>query len=217
MKKYTLFIISCFLFLLVYFELDIIYSLFFRTHPNLNESYCLSSDYQNTKAQYEELSSKLELWHEENQIVSKVVLHDPYLFFDQVTILKGREENINIGDVVYDEVGYIGKIIETRRHSSIVELVTSSNTKMPVKVQNSYGVLQKEKDGLVVKNITSKEEITVGSIIETSEFSSITKKIPVAEVEEVYSTGVEQILKVKPLINVNNLNYCLIESSVSYD
>ncbi len=212
MKKTTLFFFLFFFLLFVEVMLDYTYSIFFRTDNNLKENRVSLSEYETLKKEYEELTQNLEFLNtvkEENQI-SKVFLHDPYLFMDQITILKGKEEGVSIGDYVYNEKGLIGKIIEVKNHSSIVELVTNSHTVLPVTINESFGILKKEGENLVVKNITSKEPIAVGSIVKTSPYSQILGNIPVATVESVKQGPIETTLIVKPIIQIESLNYCVI-------
>lgn len=198
---------------------EFIYSYWIKKDNNLESEIILKEEYENLKKEQEELLNFYNIW-EENKIegtVSKVVLRDPYTFFDKITILKGKEENVEIGDAVLNELGYIGQVVFVGNHYAEVELFTSANSKLSVKINNSYGILTKEKEGLVVKNITSKEEIKEGDQITTSSFSRIPENIPVAIVEEVRLSSVEQTLKVKPIVSIKDLNYVVIRKGVTYE
>ena len=218
MKQSKIFLVFLFLFFFLLIEFDYGYSFFFRTDNNLKEEMVLPVEYENLQKENEELKSTLNIFetNQEKQ-VSKVVLHDPYEYFNQVTILKGKEEGLKENDFVWNEEGYIGRVKEIRNHSSIVELFTSSHTSLPVIVQNSSGVLEREGEDLVVKKIISKEKIEEGSIIYTSIYSDIHLSIPVAKVISVKNSNVEQTLTVTPLIHLEDLNYVFVERPVTYD
>jgi len=215
--------IWCFLlFLLLLFSIygsELLYSYWIKKENNLEENILIKEEYDTLKKEYDELLNFYELW-EENKIegtVSKVILRDPYTFFDKITILKGSEEGINAGDVVLNEKGFIGEVIRTGHHFSEVELFTSRNSKLSVKIKNSYGILSKEQDELIVKNITSKEEIQNGDLVTTSNFSDLPPDIPIGIVEEVKASSIEQTLKIKPLISLNEINYVIIRKKVTYE
>ena len=130
MKQTKIFILLMFLFFFLLLEFDYGYSIFFRNDNRLEEEMVLPVEYESLKKENEELKSILNISEEAREKqVSKVVLHDPYEFFEQVTILKGKEEGIKENDFVWNEEGYIGRVKEVRNHSSIVELFTSLHTK----------------------------------------------------------------------------------------
>jgi len=181
---------------------------------NLEKNIILESEYNSLKNEYQAL---LQEKIEEMSMISKVVLRDIYQFYDEITILKGKDNQVEIGDIVYNEQGYIGVIKETRPNSSKVELLTNKNTKLSVKVQNSYGIFVREGSDFYIKNMTSKEEIQQDSLVVTSEFSGIIGGIPVAKVESVVKNSVEQVLKVTPVVDFEHLNYVKIGKKVTYE
>ncbi len=212
MKKHKSFIILFFVFLFSSFGFDLFLSFVIKKDNNLTAKVILESDYLNLKREYESLLEKVNIENilEGEYVVSKVILHDPYVFFDTITVLKGKKENIEVGDIVYDEKGFIGTVIAVDEHHSTVKLVTNKDTQLSVRINNSYGILQREHEGLVVTSITSKEQIQEGDIVYTSSFSVVGLEIPVGTVTEVESNGIEQKVKVKPASDISNLNYVLI-------
>ena len=126
-----------------------------------------------------------------------------------VAIVK-QNAPIEVGDIVYDEKGFIGTVSLVDEHHSTVKLVTNKDTQLSVRINNSYGILQREHEDLVVTSITSKEQIQEGDIVYTSSFSVVGLEIPVGTVTEVESNGIEQKVKVKPTTDISNLNYVLI-------
>lgn len=214
--KYPIFV----LFLLFFFYgSDIFYSILILKDNNLNENTVTLNEYQALKKEYDTLLEQNDLFttEEENKMISKVILRNPLEFFDTITILKGKEENVEVGDIVYNEIGYIGQVKKVFNHSSEVELIFHKNTTLSVKINNSYGILQRENEKLVVKNITSKEEFKEGDIVVTSDFSNIPGNIPVAKVVSVSKLSVEQVLEVTPLVSLKDINYVLLKRKINYD
>jgi len=208
---YLLGFVSFFLFLYIS---EYGYAYFLQKDMNLEKNIILESEYNSLKNEYQAL---LQEKIEEMSMISKVVLRDIYQFYDEITILKGKDNQVEIGDIVYNEQGYIGVIKETRPNSSKVELLTNKNTKLSVKVQNSYGIFVREGSDFYIKNMTSKEEIQQDSLVVTSEFSGIIGGIPVAKVESVVKNSVEQVLKVTPVVDFEHLNYVKIGKKVTYE
>ena len=201
-----------------FFGKDIVYSLWVKTDWNLEKNIVLDSEYERLKKEYTLLLEKtnLEVPFLEEGIVSKVVVHDPYIFFDKITILKGKNDGIEVGDAVLNEMGLIGKVSLVFDNYSEVELITSEIT-YSVRIQNSYGIL-KQKDGkLQVEDITSKEEIKKEEIIYTSSFTDIPGDIPIGKVVEANSSSISQTLVIEPLVDFQNLNYVWIRKRVIYE
>ncbi len=219
MKKSIGYIVLLFVLLFLFVFKDFLSSYLIKKDFNLEKSIVLDNDYQNLKREYEALleTSELNLPFLEKGIVSKVVLHDPYVFFDEITILKGKEEGISEQDIIVNEKGYVGRIKTVLGHTSQVELLTNKNTTLSVKIQNSYGILKVENNQLIVRDITSKEEIQENTTVYTSSFTNIPEEIPIGKVIEVDSSSLEQKIIVEPFVDFNNLNYVYIRKSVSYE
>ncbi len=219
MKKYTWYIVLFFVFLIFFYVKDYLYSFLLSRDDFLETTVVLESDYQNLKNDYDALVQTNELWDTTSDefITTKVVLRDPYVFMDEITILKGSEQEIEIGDVVINQDGYVGKIVSTWKNSSQVELLTNQNTELSVRIGNSYGILKRENDEFLVSDITSKETIEKGMTVYTSSYTDIPGDIVVGVVSEVMAKGLEQILKVTPSVDFQNLNYVFVRHKVVYD
>ena len=89
MKKHKSFIILFFVFLFSSFGFDLFLSFIIKKDNNLTTKVILESDYLNLKREYESLLEKVNIENtlEGEYVVSKVILHDPYVFFDTITIL----------------------------------------------------------------------------------------------------------------------------------
>jgi len=217
--KKCVWVLSLFLLLLLsMYGSELIYSFWIKQDYHLETKYFFDKEYQKLEQENKKLLDVLDLWDEEEDIiVSKVILRDPLTFFDSISILKGKEEGIQLGDIVFNEFGYIGKVVDVTLHSSRVELLTNIKTEIPVEIGSSFGVFFREGKDFFVKNIVSKEKINQGDKVITSSFSSIPKNLEIALVDEVIETPVEQILKVSPIVDFQNLNYVFLTKEVNYE
>ena len=219
MKKSLEYMVFACILLFLFVGKDILCPYLSKKDFNLEKSIVLDTAYQNLKREYEDLlkTNDLDFPFLKEGIVSKVIVHDPYMFFEEMTILKGKKQGIKEQDVIVNELGYVGRVKTVLENSSQIELLTSSNTILSVKVENSYGILKKEGEKLVIGDITSKEEIQKDAIVYTSSFTNIPGEIPVGKVTEIFSNTLEQKIIVEPFVDFNNLNYVLIRKSVSYE
>ena len=219
MKKNIGYGILFFVLLLGILFKDFFYSIWIQKDFNLEKKIVLESDYQNLKREYEELlqANNLNVAFLEEGITSKVILHDPCVFFEEITILKGSEEGINEQDVVVNEQGLVGIVSKVASHSSQVILLTSAKTQISVKVQNSYGILQTKEGNLFITDITSKEEILKDAIVYTSSFTSIPGDIPIGKVSSFSTSSLNQEIIVEQVVDFGNLNYVVIKKGLSYE
>ena len=180
---------------------------------------------ENIKKQYiveiENLKNEINALKEElnlNTILSDyevinatIINRDLGYFYDTITL-----------DKVAVSSGLIGKIINTTKHTSTAKLLTNSNSKIQVSVQIKvgdeylYGILtnyDKEKNHYIVEGITDTGKITIGSFVSTTGMSDIFPSgILIGEVKEITKDNfdLEGIIKVKPSVNFNSINYIKI-------
>ena len=100
MKKYSLYLILFFTFLFLYFGIDLVYCYLIKKDSILSEEIILKSDYNALNEKYTTLLNSHDLWEgKKDFITSKVVSRDPYNL-DEITILKGSEDGVKIGDTI---------------------------------------------------------------------------------------------------------------------
>ncbi|HIR74570.1 TPA: rod shape-determining protein MreC [Candidatus Ventrenecus avicola] len=219
MKKYTWYLVLFLTFLLLIYVKDLVFVAILSQADFLETTVVLESDYNELKNDYDGLLSKNNLWDPTSTefITSKVLVHDPLAFMDEITILKGSEQGLNVGDVIVNQDGYVGRITSTKENSSQVELLMNKNTQISVKVGSSYGILKSENNILQVVDITSKEAMTEGMIVYTSNYTDIPGDIVIGTVSEVASNALEQTLTVTPSVDFNSLDYVFVRHKVVYD
>jgi len=72
--------------------------------------------------------------NEFSYVYSKVLYRDIYNYFDEITILKGYNDNIKNNSAVINENGLIGTINKVNKNSSVVNLITNKNSQISIKV-----------------------------------------------------------------------------------
>lgn len=217
MKKYSLYLILFFTFLFLYFGIDLVYCYLIKKDSILSEEIILKSDYNALNEKYTTLLNSHDLWEgKKDFITSKVVSRDPYNL-DEITILKGSEDGVKIGDTIINEYGLVGIVSNVKKHVSFVKTINHKDTNISVKVGKLYGMLKKDAGKLIIEDIKTKDSDLVGAFVKTSGFTSVPEDILVGEVSSVIDNGLTISLVVIPSADLNNLNYCFIRSSVVYE
>ncbi len=218
MNKKVIILFILFIFLMVYFLKDPVLALLFKNDFNLVTKICNDEEnYQKLKKEYDEL---LEYKTNINEnIISKVIIHDPLEYFSQVTIIKGKEENINVGDLVVNEQGLVGTIGKVNSHTSIVELLPNKNTHIAVHIGDVDALLESINGNLMIKNITRDDNIKVGSDIITSNYSLLDAGLLVGKVKEIHETNqnLSYEILVEPSVDFKKLNYVTVRKNGLYE
>ena len=214
MKKSIWYLICFFLFFFLVYVKEIMENMWIQNDEILKENFIYSQDYENLQKEYADLLKQNDVWTpQEEFITSKVLIKDPYHFYEEMTILKGEEEGVGIGDAVTNQDGFIGIVTSVQKHSSQVRLLLNPQTQIPVAMKNSYGILQVKEGQLLVTHITSKEDIEKGTIVYTSKYSKIPYEIPIGTVTEVEKNSKEQTLKITPLVDIEQISYVSIRKA----
>lgn len=166
--------------------------------------------YQN---EYQEMKKLLDIDDQDYSFLySKVLLRDIYYFYDEITISKGSSDGIKVQDLVVNEEGVVGIIKEVKNHSSVVQLLTHSDTQLSVKINQSYGILTSVDHEIIVKNIKLDQDIQVGDLVYTSGLTSIPGDILVGSVKEIRTDGLEleYILDVESATYLQDIRYVAV-------
>ena len=193
MNKKVIILLILFIFLMFYFLKDPVLALLFKNDFNLDAKICND--------------------------ISKVIIHDPLEFFQTMTIIKGSEDNINVGDLVVNELGLVGIVSKVNKHTSIVDLLPNKNTHIAVHIGDVDGLLESDNGKLVIKNITRNDNIRVGSDITTSNYSLLQTGLLIGKVKEIHETkeNLSYEILVEPSVDFNNLNYVSIRKNDNYE
>ena len=127
-----------------------------------------------TEMQYENEILKKELGFMKNTDSSKVIpgaiIGQSSGYLRSVTIDKGTNEGLSVGDAVISQGVLAGVLTQTRENNSEVTLVTDFNSLVPVVLQDSRGtgLLRGGLQGLVVEEIPLNIEVKPGENVVTS-------------------------------------------------
>lgn len=214
-RKYKDYIILLIVFLLIVFTPyinKIIYSFNNDLNiENITNNYCISLEND-----YNELLeiNEFNIANNFNLIVSKVYLRDIYDFTNTLTIYKGANSGLKEGLAVINNSGLIGTIKSVSDEASVVELITSKNSNISVRINDNYGILKMDKGVLVVKDLVANSDISIGDEIYTSGLGNLPSDIYVGKVINVSlnNTEIEKIIEVDLAVDLNNINYILVVS-----
>ena len=214
-RKYKDYIILLIVFLLIVFTPyinKIIYSFNNDLNiENITNNYCISLEND-----YNELLeiNEFNIANNFNLIVSKVYLRDIYDFTNTLTIYKGTNSGLKEGLAVINNSGLIGTIKSVSDEASVVELITSKNSNISVRINDNYGILKMDKGVLVVKDLVANSDISIGDEIYTSGLGNLPSDIYVGKVINVSlnNTEIEKIIEVDLAVDLNNINYILVVS-----
>lgn len=214
-RKYKDYIILLIVFLLIVFTPyinKIIYSFNNDLNiENITNNYCISLEND-----YNELLeiNEFNIANNFNLIVSKVYLRDIYDFTNTLTIYKGTSSGLKEGLAVINNSGLIGTIKSVDDESSTVELITSKNSNISVRINDNYGILKMDNGVLVVKDLVANSDISIGDEIYTSGLGNLPSDIYVGKVINVSlnNTEIEKIIEVDLAVDLNNINYILVVS-----
>lgn len=214
-RKYKDYIILLIVFLLIVFTPyinKIIYSFNNDLNiENITNNYCISLEND-----YNELLeiNEFNIANNFNLIVSKVYLRDIYDFTNTLTIYKGTNSGLKEGLAVINNFGLIGTIKSVSDEASVVELITSKNSNISVRINDNYGILKMDNGVLVVKDLVANSDISIGDEIYTSGLGNLPSDIYVGKVINVSlnNTEIEKIIEVDLAVDLNNINYILVVS-----
>lgn len=140
------------------------------------------------------------------------------LFYDTITINKGKKEGIAVNDAVTYGNNLIGKVTNVSNYNATVRLLTSnaSNNKVSIKVKNEdiyvYGLLNGYIDDYyIVDNIDN--QVSKGNVILTTGYGdSFPSNLVVGTVEMLKKDnfGLSSIAYIKPIIDINNITYLTV-------
>ena len=132
-------------------------------------------------------------------------------WYESITINKGKKDGIKKNMAVIDSEGLIGKISEVGNNYSVVSLLTNSNNKVAVNINDYYGILDGYESGyLIVRNVVKDNDIKIGDKVYTNGLGGIYPSgIYIGDVSEIIDDDLElsKVIKVKLNNNYNRIKY----------
>ena len=215
LRKYKDYILLLLLFLSILFISNISYFIM----PNDIDINSLVDDYtKQLESEYNELLKINEIDYNTNLniTISRTLYRDIYDYYNYITIYKGSNDKINEDMVVVNNFGLVGVISQVDKNNSRVRLITSNESNISVKINESYGILKVSNGSLIVSDLSNYDNISVGDKIYTSGIGNLIGDIYIGEVSNISinSTNIEKIITVTPAVDFDNLKYIAV---ISYD
>lgn len=144
--------------------------------------------------------------------ISKVKYRNIYDFQNEITIFKGKDDGVKMGDAIINQDGLVGIVTAVKKNTTTVRLLTNKKTNVSVKINNAYGLLKVKDKQLVVSNITNYDEVMVNDAIYTSGLGNLPGDILIGYVTNIQNDAleIEKIITVKWAVNFDILNYVYI-------
>ncbi len=140
---------------------------------------------------------------------SKVLFKDLYHYKNEITIYKGKKQNIKENNLIINQKGLVGVVKKVNENSSVVELLNNDNLSLSVKIDNAYGILKYKDKKLVIEGINNKVNIKKGSPVTTSDISIHPENVYIGIIKNINydKYEIEQILEVESKVDFNNVTY----------
>lgn len=154
-----------------------------------------------------------------NYVNSTIISRNTNYWYNTIIIDKGEKDGIKINSPAIIKEGLIGKVIETTKDTSTIELLTTTNyeNKISIKINNKiYGLISSydsTDNKYIIEGISTNEKINVGDIVYTTGLSEIYPSgIKVGFVDEVIYDNfeLEKKVKVTPSVDFNKIAYITI-------
>jgi len=149
-------------------------------------------------------------------IYSTVIMKDKMYFQNILTIDKGLNDEIKIGDAVITKDGLLGIVFDAFDNNSTVKLL-GEDVNISIKVSNDkgevYGSLAKYEDGFyIIEDINNYENVKIGDKVVTTGMGNLPSGILIGYVKEMKqdSYGISNILYVSNNMNVDAVKYVAV-------
>ncbi len=207
MKTVFLKTIISLIFITLFFTKDIIYNFFdkdiFYPETVINNYKKLN---ENEESTYESANFSLSL--------TRVLYRDIYSFKKEITIYKGSNDGIKENMAVINEEGLVGIISKVNKETSVVKLLTNSDTSISIMVNNSYGLLKYENNNLIITNLTDHTLVQSSNEVYSSGLANLYKGINIGVVESKIESNLKNTFVVNSKVDFNNLDYLYIIKDV---
>ena len=190
---------------------------------NIKKEY--ENEIDNLKKEINTLKESLELntvLSEYEVINATTINRNLGYWYDTITLDKGSKEGVKENLAVITSGGLIGKVMKVTHHTSTIKLLTTSdsNNKVSVQIKTGdkylYGILvsyDKDNNYYTIEGITDVKEVEIGTLVSTTGMGDIFPSgLLIGEVISITKDNfdLEAIIKVRPSINIDNIDYVKI-------
>ena len=174
------------------------------------------------RRQLEELKSELDISYtlsDYEYLNATVISRNVGYWYNKITIDKGSYNGVEKDMVVISAKGLIGKVIKVSTFTSDVRLLTTSDTSSKISVHisngdnNLYGLINSYdyKDNVLeLEGISNTKDVNIGDYVYTSGLGGVFPTgILIGTVDKITTDSYDlaKIIKVKPSVDFNDINY----------
>ena len=151
-----------------------------------------------------------------------VISRNTGYWYNTLTVDKGTKNGVEVGMVVINSTGLIGKVVNVSKFSSDIRLITTTDTnnKISVTVTNGENKItglingyDYDKSVLEVEGISNTESVNVGDLVYTSGLGGVFPSgILIGKVESITTDvyDLAKIINVTPSADFDDINYVSI-------
>ncbi|GEP20327.1 rod shape-determining protein MreC [Pediococcus argentinicus] len=187
---------------------------------DLDETHARNQALEQENQQLKEIVKLKSSMTDYNLVSANVLTRSPSSWQNIVTISKGTASGVKKNQPVVAGNGLVGRVIEANYASSKVELISDNNdaaNRFAIQVNGTDGKsvngivtgYNKQKNLIIMGQITSKNKINTGEIVTTSGLGGVTPKgLYVGKVVKVTKDdyGLASELLIKPAADMSNIN-----------
>lgn len=170
-----------------------------------------ADDLERQILEYDRARESLSIYEGSSYVLAKIAIRNIYDIYDYLIV--ATDSKVNVGDLAINEDGLVGIVSEATKTTAKVDLITSHEG-LSVKVGGNYGLLSqydKEHDEFVIRNIDNYKDVQLGDAVTTSGIQEgIASGYKIGVVTSAENKGVEKVVKVKPYVSFDDLNYLII-------
>lgn len=153
--------------------------------------------------------------NEKELIGAKIISREVTPFLQSILIDKGKKDGIAEGMILMSQGHLVGIVSEVFDDYSQADLITSTQTLIPVILQESRatGLMKSQLEGLFIEDIPIDQEVKEGEPVLTSNLSeNIPQDVPIGVVDEVtrYESSIFQTIKITSPIEFSKLEFVFI-------
>ena len=189
---------------------------------NIDKTDSLEAENIELKKEIEQLKSELDIDYvlsDYTYLNATVVSRNTGYWYNTLTIDKGLQNGVEVGMVVINSTGLIGKIVTVSNFTSDVRLITTTDTNNKISVTVTDGEnkitglingYDYEKGVLEVEGISNTESVNVGDFVYTSGLGGVFPSgILIGKVESITTDvyDLSKIINVTPSADFDDINY----------
>ena len=180
----------------------------------------INNDYKN---EIEKLKQTLHLNiinSDKELINASIIKRNVNYWYNTITINKGKNEDVRVGNAVINENGLVGKVINVNNKSSDIKLLVALNednyisSKFEYEGNEYFGLLSKydiKKDELYLINVIGdfdKEKIKDINVVTSGLSDSFSSGLLVGKIKDIKkeSFGISNTIILKPTVNFDDLD-----------